>query len=198
MPTFLRFINNTEKFFDKIETFLLTVVVIVMLVFAFLQVFLRTLVNFQIWLNETFAWQLDFSFQPISWGDVFNRSLVLWVGAFGAVLAVRQKQHLSLEVITKFLPHKLKMFSDVIMNVAVLLVTVALTKISWDFFQDQITYESHELLFTGFPQAYITFVFPFGFGLLAFHYIFRIVESVIFIISPELATEQHHNEIISS
>lgn len=163
----LKLIFGLDRLIAKAETFLLVSLVIFLLTFAFLQVFLR-----------------NFFDSGIAWGDVFNRGLVLWVSFFGATLAAREQRHFSLEM-TKFLPKKLKPFFTLIVSVFVVGVAVMLTYYSYLFCIDQFTYESADTLFTGFPKAYFTLVFPLGFGLLTFRFALQFLDALAVIFTGE-------------
>ena len=145
----------------KIESLFLGISLMGLLFFAFLQVFLRNVMD-----------------SGIHWADVFNRLLVLWIGFFGATLAAQEDRHLSLELLTKFMPAKYKPIVDLFVKLFVVIVTFLLTHAAWLFFQDQITYESTALLFEGLPIAYFTVVFPVGFGLLCFHFFVKFLETI--------------------
>lgn len=150
-----------DRLFIKIETALLFLSLITLLFFAFLQVFLR-----------------NFFDTGINWGDVFNRLLVLWIGLFAATIGVKENRHLSLEVLTKFLPDKAKPIVELFVNLFVIIVAAILTYTAWLFFQDQITFEATDLLFEGLPKAYFTIIFPLGFALITFRYFIRFLETI--------------------
>jgi len=44
----------------------------------------------------------------ISWADPFSRTLVLWTGMLGALAAVRDEKHIALDVLQRFLSHRLQ------------------------------------------------------------------------------------------
>jgi TRAP-type C4-dicarboxylate transport system permease small subunit len=148
-----------DRFLYKIELFFMTLCLMVLLFFAFLQVILR-----------------NFFDTAIHWGDIFNRLMVLWIGMFAATTAAKMNRHLSLEVLTKFLPEKAKPISDLFVNLFVVFVAAMLTVSSYNFFQDQLMYESSDVLFEGFPIAYFSIIFPIGFGLITFRYFVKIFE----------------------
>lgn len=150
-----------DGLFVRIEKGLLLVSLLVLLIFAFLQVVLR-----------------NFFDSGIHWADVFNRLLVLWVGIFAATIAAKQGRHLSLEILTKFLPERVRPIISIFVNVFVIVVAVFLTSVSWSFFQDQLLYESDDLLFTGVPKAYFSVIFPIGFGLICWRYFVKVLEDI--------------------
>lgn len=147
-----------DYFFIKLESVFIVVLMALLLIFAVLQVILRNVFD-----------------TGINWADVANRILVLWIGFFGATLAAKHDRHLSLEVLTKFLPQNIKP----VINLFVFFITAAVSSVlsyySYLFYIDQITFEAYDLLFEGFPKAYLTIIFPIGFGLLAFRYLVKII-----------------------
>lgn len=164
----LKYLFSLDRGLARVETWLLTLSVMFLLVFAFLQIVLR----------EVFD-------SGINWADVFNRLMVLWIGFFGATLAAGENRHLSLEVLTKFLPERAKPLVSMFVNSFVIAVAVALTYYAGLFFIDQITFESADLLFTGLPKAWFTVVFPLGFGLIAFRYLIKLIENVLILVTGE-------------
>lgn len=158
---FFKLVFWLNRFFLRLESFLLVTTLLVMMFFAFLQVFLRNVMD-----------------SGIHWADVFNRLMVLWIGFFGATLAASEDKHLSLELLTKFMPERFKPIIGLFTRIFVVIVTALMTHYSWLFFIDQITYESSTLLFEGVPIAWFTLVFPVGFGLLSFRYFVKLLEDV--------------------
>lgn len=150
-----------DKILFKIEEYCLIVSLILLLVFAFVQVFLR-----------------NFFDTAIEWGDVFNRLLVLWVGFFAATTGAKLNRHLSLEVLTKFFPKRAKPILNIFLNLFVIVVAGLLTHYSYLFFEDQIAFEATDLLFKGVPKAYFSIIFPIGFGIICFRYFVKLLEEI--------------------
>ena len=150
-----------DRLFLKIESFLMSTCLIGLLLLAFVQVVLR-----------------NFFDSGIHWADVFNRLMVLWVGMFAATVAAKEGRHLSLEVLTKFLPERFKPIVSVFVNVFVIVVASMLMIAGYDFYKDQLLYEASDLLFEGVPKAYFSIIFPIGFGLIAFRYAVKLLEDI--------------------
>jgi TRAP-type C4-dicarboxylate transport system permease small subunit len=125
----------------------------------------------------------------VSWGDVFNRLLVLWVAIFAATIAVKENRHLSFEGISKYVPKKMKPTFDLLQSLFGITVTTLLTRAAWLFFKDQIQFESSDLLFEGLPKAYFTIIFPVGFGLMTLRYFLKVVEDFYKIFAGEKSKE---------
>lgn len=156
-----RLLFSLDKSLVKIEKILLIVCFIALVLFAFLQVVLR-----------------NFFDTGIHWADVFNRLLVLWIGIFAATVAASENKHLSLEVLTKFLPEWAWPVVNIFTNIFVIVVAAFATYYSYLFFQDQLMYESADLLFQGVPKAYFSVVFPVGFGLISFRYFVKLLKGL--------------------
>lgn len=150
-----------DRLLVRLETFLLILVVVLLLTFAFVQVLLRNLFD-----------------TAIHWGDVFNRLMVLWIGFLAATVAVHENRHLSLEVLTKFIPEKTKSLVSVLVSIFVIVVTALLTHASCGFFKDQLLYEAQDYLFPGIPKAYFSVIFPVGFGLICFRYVVKLLREI--------------------
>lgn len=90
--------SKKQDLFDKsiivlhrIEDSLLTGLLLIMILMAVLQIFLRNLFD-----------------SGIIWGDEMVRILVLWLGLIGAMIASRDNNHISIDVLSRYLPKKIK------------------------------------------------------------------------------------------
>ena len=72
---------------QRIEEWVLTVLVLVLVVLAGGQILLRNLFG-----------------GGISWADPFLRTLVVWTAMLGALAAVREDKHIAVDVLQRFLP----------------------------------------------------------------------------------------------
>ena len=71
----------------RIEEWVLTVLVLVLVLLAGGQILLRNLFG-----------------GGISWADPFLRTLVVWTAVLGALAAVRDDKHIAVDVLQRFLP----------------------------------------------------------------------------------------------
>lgn len=83
------------KLLCRIENGLLISLLLVMIFMAVLQIVLRNLFD-----------------SGILWGDGLVRVLVLWIGLVGAMIASRSNHHISIDVISRYLPASVKKVSD--------------------------------------------------------------------------------------
>ncbi len=79
------------KLLHRIEDGILISLLLIMIIMAVLQITLRNLFD-----------------SGILWGDAFVRVTVLWIGLIGAMIASRNNHHISIDIVSKFLPDRLK------------------------------------------------------------------------------------------
>ena len=86
--------NRIISWLQKIEDGLLISLLLVMIFMAALQIILRNVFS-----------------SGIFWGDGFVRVLVLWIGLLGAMIASRDNHHISIDLISRYLPKTSKRFT---------------------------------------------------------------------------------------
>ena len=83
----MKLLSSLSNGLARIEAVALALSMIVMLGVAFFQVVMRNIYGI-----------------GYVWADILVRTLVLWVGLLGATVATHEGRHLTIEVLTKFLP----------------------------------------------------------------------------------------------
>lgn len=83
------------SYLQKLEDGILITLLLVMIIMAVLQIGLRNLFD-----------------SGILWGDGLVKVLVLWIGLVGAMIASRNNNHISIDVISRYLPVSIKKVSD--------------------------------------------------------------------------------------
>lgn len=141
----------------KLESWLVSILLISMVFLAFLQVVMRNVFH-----------------SGITWADVVVRLLVLWVGFLGASLAGHLGQHLTVEVLTKFLSGKIRYLTSVVVKLFAMGVCLLLLKASLRFLSDERM--SGELFFNLFPSWWTLTILPITFTLIPFHFFCGLVE----------------------
>jgi TRAP-type C4-dicarboxylate transport system permease small subunit len=111
------------------------------------------------------------------WGDVAARHLVIWVGFFGAYLATRENKHFHIDVLTRFLSERIRLwfaaFSDLFAAViCILLLQASVTYLT-------VGLDAESTLFLGIPQRTVAMIVPAGFGLITVQFLLRMVESIV-------------------
>ena len=146
-----RFLVRLDRAIALGEKHLLVLLLSGMIGFAFLQVVLRNLFH-----------------TGLIWAEPLLRHLVLWLGMLGASLATRQKKHISIDVVTRFLPPSMQRGLDLVCSFVSTLLCLLLLRASWDFVQDERVFGS---LFVGaIPLWPLQLILPVGFALLALRF----------------------------
>ena len=116
--------NKIIIILNRIEDSILIGVLLSMLLMAVLQIFLR-----------------NFFSSGIIWGDALVRILVLWVGLLGAMVATRNNNHINIDIISRFLPGRIKIFSQLMVEMFAAFVCGVMTWFSYNFVQMEMEYE---------------------------------------------------------
>jgi TRAP-type C4-dicarboxylate transport system permease small subunit len=92
-------------------------------------------------------------------------------------LAVKESRHLTMDILTSFLPAKFKPYMSFVVYLFVLVVISLLFRVSWMYaIEYKIPFENQEMLFPWLAKAYLSVIFPISFALMFVHYIFKILE----------------------
>lgn len=144
---------------SRIESILLVSIVLFMIVLSFLQVVLR-----------------NFFSGGISWGDVCLRNLVLWIGFIGASLATKENRHITIDVVTKFVSPLLREALDLFASSVSVLIGFVFVYASGRFVISE--YEAETVAFLGIPFWIVQFVIPFGFTMITFRFVLKVIEDI--------------------
>jgi TRAP-type C4-dicarboxylate transport system permease small subunit len=152
----MKTLKTVDSILNKIEGGVLIILLLVMLFMAFGQVVLRNI-----------------SSGGFVWGDVLLRHLVLWIGFLGAALATSGERHINIDILTRYLPERLKGAVAALSNVFAAVVCFLLFRASLTFIKFEIS--NYNTIFSGVPSWYAQIIIPVGYGLLAFHFIVRAI-----------------------
>ncbi len=146
-------INNNRfiKIINKIEDSLLVVILSSMIVFAVYQIIARNLLG-----------------EGVVWIDPLLRTLVLWIGLAGAVVATRTDNHIRIDIFTKyFSPH----IQKIIQRVVYLFTLLVCLLIAWHATRFIISeYEYGTMAFSIVPSWLAGLIIPISFTLIALRY----------------------------
>jgi TRAP-type C4-dicarboxylate transport system permease small subunit len=156
MKKTLKFIDNSLAL---VENSLIVLIVAIMVVMSFLQVFLRNFFDY-----------------GILWGDIFLRHMVLWVGFIGASLATRDEKHINIDVLGRISPERFRPYLRTIVDLFTMLVCIALAHAAYGFLQYEI--EANTILFNNIPAWIFQIIIPLGFALIAFRFFLKILERI--------------------
>ncbi len=138
---------------------LLCLLLLLLIVLACFQIFLRT-----------------FFSGGLLWADPFLRHMVLWCGLLGAVVATRERKHICIDVVAYLAPEKSRPWFELLADIFSTLVTAGIT---WA----AILFVRYEYLFTvsslfGLPSWIWGLIFPIAFGLMTLHFLLAAIEDI--------------------
>ena len=151
--------NKLDTKISRVETFLVTILLALMILIAFSQIVLR---NF-------FATGLD-------WGDALVRYLVVWVAFVGAAIATREGKHITIDLLPRWLPGTgtigIQALSGFFSTVICGLLTVAAAKFIW--FEAQMG----STTFFNLPVWVPELIMPVTFGLMTLRFLMRMIAKI--------------------
>ncbi|MFH2093404.1 MAG: TRAP transporter small permease [Pseudomonadota bacterium] len=156
-------IYRTITVLQKIEDAILSGLLLVMIFMAVTQIFLRNLFD-----------------SGILWADALIRVLVLWIGLIGAMIASRDNHHISIDVISRYLPERTKQFTTFITSVFTALVCGIMSWFSLSF----VLMEKLDGLtaFAAVPAWVCESIIPVSFAIICLRYLVMSVTLLITII----------------
>ena len=154
---------NALRAFDRVLTSVVSAVLVaafaLMLGLAAVQVFLRFFLQ-----------------TGILWGDVAARNLVIWVGFFGAYLATRENKQFRIDVLTRLLPPRFRLWLAALTDVFAAVICYFLLRASLTFVD--VGFDPEAVAFLKIPQTTVASIVPVGFGLILVQFLIRTVENV--------------------
>jgi len=119
------------------------------------------------------------------WSDPLLRIMVLWVGLVGAMAATRERRHISIDILSHFLPARGKLVSGVITDLASAVVCALLAWHGVDFVIDE--FRSGGEAFASVPAWACEAIMPFGFAVMALRFSVSMIDRML---HPERAEQR--------
>jgi TRAP-type C4-dicarboxylate transport system permease small subunit len=144
-------LKGVAAFLNRIEDAILVSLLTAMLVLASVQILAR-----------------NFFQAGIIWGDILVRVMVLWVGLVGAMVAARRNQHISIDVVSRLLPPRMKKAVNAVLN---LFATVVCGIVA--FYSLRLVRLEHldgAVVFGAVPTWTLESIIPISFGVMALRY----------------------------
>lgn len=104
----------------------------------------------------------------IVWGDVLVRILVLWIGMAGAMAATRERKHISIDLLTRFLSPGLRRVADSLTALFAAGVCLVAAYFSLQFVLSE--YATGDLVFGRIPYWVCESILPLAFTVIALRY----------------------------
>ncbi len=140
----------------QIESWLLTLMLAAMVLLGLTQILLRNL------------WQ-----SGIGWGDPVVRLLVLWIAMAGAMRATREGRHISVDLLSRYLPESLQPLQQ---RVTSLIAGLICLPLSWHAGRFVIMeWQDETLLFGQLPAWMAELILPLGFAVMALRLLLQAV-----------------------
>lgn len=160
LRTFLDVFSAADKAFKYIVQGVLATVLLGTVGLVFAQVILRGFFN-----------------SGISWADVVARHMVLWIAFLGAMLATRNRQHISIDLASRLVPRRARNALRFILDIVACIVCCVLTIAAVKFVISEREMET--VLFAGIPLWTIATIIPFGFAMITFEYAVGVVLDIL-------------------
>jgi len=103
------------------------------------------------------------------WGDELLRILVLWLCLIGALAASRDDNHLTIDVISRFLPRRWQLATHILCDLFTTLVCGTIAWYGWHFVRLEADFGSTVL--GHWPAWLAQAILPLGFGLISYRYL---------------------------
>lgn len=104
----------------------------------------------------------------LSWGDTLLRVMVLWIALLGAMVATRQRQHINIDVVSRFLPVMAQRVTQVASSLFAALICAILAKYTFNFVQ--MEYDSPSIAFANVPTWLCESIMPISFCIMSVRY----------------------------
>lgn len=157
MKTLLRI----DRFIAVVETALVVFLLGSMVLLSFTQVILRNVFS-----------------TGLIWADTFLRQLVLWVAFLGGSLAVQNRRHLNIDVLTRFMSERGKKMARLATDLFAGALSLLFFEASLEFVRNEMAQAT--TLFLEIPTWYFQLIIPIGYGLLSFRFlVVKVAEDLI-------------------
>jgi TRAP-type C4-dicarboxylate transport system permease small subunit len=112
-----------------------------------------------------------------AWGDGLARLAVLWLGLLGALAASRDGRHITMGVLSRWLPPRARIVAGLCADAFAAVVSAALAWYSWVFVSD--SHEFGDTLLGDIPAWWLQSIMPFAFALIACRFVLQAGKRVL-------------------
>jgi TRAP-type C4-dicarboxylate transport system permease small subunit len=109
----------------------------------------------------------------LAWGDPLLRMMVLWVGLLGAMVATRDRNHISIDILSRYLPGRARRISHLVTDCFTFVVCALLAFHGARFvWQDQA---AGVRVFADLPAWLFELIIPIGFAVICVRYLLHFI-----------------------
>ena len=153
-------IRSLATWLHRLEDGTLILALVTMLVLAVVQIILR-----------------DFFDQGLLWAESFLRVLVLWVTMLGAMVATRQRSHISIDAVSRYLPGRVARAVALFTNLVSAAICAAVAFYSVKFIHFE--YQDQTVAFANVPSWICESILPIGFGVMGLRFLIDAVKHLL-------------------
>lgn len=146
-------LQKAQQFLHRFETYLLATLLIALLLMSVAQIMLRVFFD-----------------TGLFWAEPVSRQGVLWLALLGALSATREKKHIAIDALPRFLPKKSQQLVWTVSQLAAAVVAGALAWYGWGMVQ--LEREAPGVFVADIPSWWPMCAFVAGFGLISLRFIF--------------------------
>lgn len=159
-------LHKMARLSGRLEDSLLILILSAMIILAATQIVLRN------------VWD-----SGISWSDPALRIAVLWLGLLGALAAVRDRNHINIDAVSKLLPPVGKRLTSCLAQLFSSAVCGLVAYHAWRFVM--MEKEDGIIAFADIPAWMCEIIIPIGFGLMAVRFFFNAMADLVNYQPPE-------------
>lgn len=146
------FVEHVRRVLHRVEDTILVGLLLMMIGMSVIQIFLRNLFE-----------------SGISWSDVLVRVLVLWVGLVGAMVASRQNNHITIDILNRYLPERIKILASCVIELFTVLICSIAAYYSMVFVQ--MEFADGGKVFAQVPTWLCVAIIPIAFAVIGLRYL---------------------------
>ncbi|MCK5783483.1 MAG: TRAP transporter small permease [Desulfobacterales bacterium] len=166
----MKILKNFGRRFNLIEEMFLSLLLLVMILLAVVQIFMRVFFD-----------------SGLVWADPLLRHFVLWAGMLGAALATRYGNHITIDIFSHLLPDKGVLQLNLLLNLFAAVVCGFLTWSAFLFIKNEVAFGGgRELL--GVPVWIFNLIFPFSFALMSGRFLAKAYGCAVSLRHPEISS----------
>jgi TRAP-type C4-dicarboxylate transport system permease small subunit len=147
----MSFAKRVQITLHRLEDAILVGLLLLMIGMAVTQIFLRNLFE-----------------AGLVWSDVMVRILVLWVGLIGAMVASRQDNHISIDILDRFMPERAKVYANFVIKLFTAWICTIVAYYSLLFVK--MEFADGGMAFAQVPTWLCEAIIPFAFTVIALRY----------------------------